>query len=1056
MSFFTRARRLIASAIAFLLVVPFLAMGSANAVETVEDATVSAAAGSFFDVRSDNQFFDEISWLAAERISTGYSDGSFRPLEPVNRDAMAAFMYRLADSPAYTPPAKSPFRDVTTTTQFYKEISWLASMKISTGYSDGTFRPLEPVNRDAMAAFMYRLAKSPSYTAPATARFTDVGKGVQFYKEISWLASKKISEGWPDRTYRPLLPVNRDAMAAFMYRYAGSPAVAAPPPAPVSAVTAYAGTPTTVTLRWTNPTSSAYTGVLVRRAAGTIAPASPTDGTAVSDVPVPKTTATNTGLQPLTTYSYSFFAHDKDGRFSSPAKATVTTPGEATAGGPSLNDQRATLRTRITAAKNLYVDSRPFISTLARADGLIVKDAVANGTVSLDKAGALVTAATTQTAMTAAAKAVDSESLRAATVKTSATQMKALIDLRVVQQNVAKTALSDLNAARISASAYQATKVRAEAFTTVLAADRVAQRNAIGKVVSAAKLQAPAWRDELEGRTGTIPASSGWVGFLGGCALPVAESKFAPKLPTNGPGIITTNKMIADANSRAATNPAIEKVHGQMIRGAANQAADVLTIDQLRGSFSTRVSRLGYGWLQAGDTKSRDAMRSDTRRILESGPETMSTLTASHLLLAAGTANDWAPVAGMEETVLVRWLGPQTCLHADRENFVDAATNIAAIHNAATFVASAVYLEKSPVQAAALAKESLVSIQPALAMVTADGGSQEGPGYWTYESRAFATLYSTLPNVYASNPIAIPSLAKTADYAMNSTGPDGLPTPFADSEPNPLSPLMPAWISYTTKDAGVAAWVWKENQAKPDSQLMWWWAQPGQLPAKKSSVYPFTGFAALHLPSGSTAGTATLKGGENTTAHSHLDLGTVSFFRKGVQWSIDPGTELNNPTGYYSAATRWNFWKPGTSAHSTLLMGQSNQPIGAKGATKLLSSSSASVDMAQALPGTSSATRTVTHTPTSMVINDVAKASSGKAMTWQWVTDAAVTIDASLNRATLNKNGQQITINFGGVPSGSKLGAVAAPGKGPSGQALTIIKMTMTNVSNLNLTATAK
>ncbi|WP_459333056.1 S-layer homology domain-containing protein [Arthrobacter sp. Hz1] len=1055
MSFFTHARRLVATTTAFLLVVPFLAVGSANAVLPLENVAPTAS-DPFFDVSSDNQFYDEIGWLATEAISTGYSDGSFRPIQPVNRDAMAAFMYRLAGKPAYTPPAASPFSDVTSQTQFYKEISWLASKGISTGYADKTFRPVQPVNRDAMAAFMYRLAGKPAYTPPAASPFSDVTSQTQFYKEISWLASKGISTGYADKTFRPVQPVNRDAMAAFMYRYAGSPAVADTPVPSVSGVSAYAGTPTSVTLRWTNPTSSVYTGVMIRRATGTVAPASATDGTAVSDVPVPKTTVTNTGLQASTTYSYSYFAHDQQGRFSIAAKATVTTPGEATAGGPSLSNQRTALRDKIAAAKILYVDSRPFISALARADGLIVKNAVANGSASLDKAGVLVTAATTQAAMTAAAQAVDTESLRAATVKTSASQLKILKDLRAVQQGVAGTTLADLKAGRITASVYQTTKVRAEAFTTLLAADGAAQRDAIGKVVSAAKLQSPGWRDELEGRTGTIPAASGWVGFFGGCALPVAESKFAPKLPSSGPGVVTTNQMITNANSRAQSDPAIEAIHGQMIRGAANQAADVLTIDQLRSSLSTRVSRLGYGWLQAGDTKSRDALRSDTRRILESGPESMNTLTASHLLMAAGTANDWAPVAGMEETVLVRWLGPQTCLQADRENFVDAATNIAAIHNTATFVAAAVYLEKSPVQAAALAKESLISIQPALAMVTADGGTQEGPGYWTYESRAFATLYSTLPNVYSTSPIAMPSLVKTADYAMNSTGSDGLPTPFADALPNALSPLMPGWVSFITKDAGVAAWVWKELQAKPDSQLMWWWAQPGQLPAKKSSVYPKTGFAALHLPSGPAAGTATLKGGENTTAHSHLDLGAVSFFRKGVQWSIDPGTELNNPTGYYSADTRFDFWKPGTSAHSTLLLGQANQPIGAKGATKLLSSSSASVDMLQALPGTSSAIRTVTHNSTSMVITDVVKASSGKALTWQWVTDAAVTLDTSRNIAILKKNGQQIAISFGGVPSGSKLTAVTAPGKGPDGKVLTVIKLTMVNVSSLNLTATAK
>jgi len=37
--------------------------------------------------------------------------------------------------------------------------------------------------------------------------------------EIAWLADRKISTGWPDKTYRPGNAINRDAMAAFIYRY---------------------------------------------------------------------------------------------------------------------------------------------------------------------------------------------------------------------------------------------------------------------------------------------------------------------------------------------------------------------------------------------------------------------------------------------------------------------------------------------------------------------------------------------------------------------------------------------------------------------------------------------------------------------------------------------------------------------------------------------------------------------------------------------------------------------------------------------------------------------
>ncbi|MCU1568072.1 MAG: putative S-layer domain protein [Pseudarthrobacter sp.] len=186
---------------------------------------------SFLDVTSSTQFYTEISWLAAQGISTGWIEAggsrTYRPLSPVARDAMAAFLYRLAGNPDFTPPAVSPFADVSSSTQFYKEITWLAARNISTGWlePDGrrTFRPLEPVNRDAMAAFLYRFDNYPSFQAPTTSPFVDVSTDNIFYHQISWLASKGISTGFPIGSgcyaFDPVRPVNRDAMAAFMYRF---------------------------------------------------------------------------------------------------------------------------------------------------------------------------------------------------------------------------------------------------------------------------------------------------------------------------------------------------------------------------------------------------------------------------------------------------------------------------------------------------------------------------------------------------------------------------------------------------------------------------------------------------------------------------------------------------------------------------------------------------------------------------------------------------------------------------------------------------------------------
>ncbi len=212
------------------------ASGSVNvnvvsAADGVAQIDVTLISPRFLDVSPNTQFVREISWLADRGISTGWQENGgsvYRPVTPVARNAMAAFLYRLKGSPSYTPPAVSPFTDVRTTDQFYKEISWLKAQNISTGWDAGDgkfeFRPLQPVARDAMAAFLFRFAEVSSYT-PRTQAFSDVPPNRQFYREISWLAERGISTGYVQgggRVFDPAASVNRDAMAAFMFRFSNS------------------------------------------------------------------------------------------------------------------------------------------------------------------------------------------------------------------------------------------------------------------------------------------------------------------------------------------------------------------------------------------------------------------------------------------------------------------------------------------------------------------------------------------------------------------------------------------------------------------------------------------------------------------------------------------------------------------------------------------------------------------------------------------------------------------------------------------------------------------
>jgi hypothetical protein len=109
----------------------------------------------FPDVGSTHPFLTEISWLASTGITAGFADGTFRPQDSVKRQAMGAFLYRMAGEPPGPFPDPG-FPDVISTHPFLTEISWLATTGVTTGFSDGTFRPNDEVTRQAMAAFLWR------------------------------------------------------------------------------------------------------------------------------------------------------------------------------------------------------------------------------------------------------------------------------------------------------------------------------------------------------------------------------------------------------------------------------------------------------------------------------------------------------------------------------------------------------------------------------------------------------------------------------------------------------------------------------------------------------------------------------------------------------------------------------------------------------------------------------------------------------------------------------------------------------------------------------------
>lgn len=178
---------------------------------------IELAATGFSDVPSTHAQYADIMWLSGRAISSGWGDGTFRPNGAVSREAMAAFLYRYAGSPAYTAPARSPFADVPTTHRFYKEISWAAAAGLTSGFPDGTYRPDAVLTRGASAMFLWRLAGTP--VTVAGSRFVDVNVCSAQGAAIRWMSQTGITAGYADRSFRAEGALTRADLATFLHRY---------------------------------------------------------------------------------------------------------------------------------------------------------------------------------------------------------------------------------------------------------------------------------------------------------------------------------------------------------------------------------------------------------------------------------------------------------------------------------------------------------------------------------------------------------------------------------------------------------------------------------------------------------------------------------------------------------------------------------------------------------------------------------------------------------------------------------------------------------------------
>lgn len=181
------------------------------------------------DVPTTAYFDAAVSWLHAEAITTGTAAGRYEPYRAISRGETVALAHRTMGQPGGAPAHAFP--DVGVPAPYFDTaLDWAAAMGITTGTTDGTFRPHDEVTRGQMASLLWRLLGRPA--PDGRHEFDDVAPGRHYDEAVSWLAEQGIVSGHADGRYRPHGALHRGEMAKLLHELARQPLLWQPPSTP--------------------------------------------------------------------------------------------------------------------------------------------------------------------------------------------------------------------------------------------------------------------------------------------------------------------------------------------------------------------------------------------------------------------------------------------------------------------------------------------------------------------------------------------------------------------------------------------------------------------------------------------------------------------------------------------------------------------------------------------------------------------------------------------------------------------------------------------------------
>ena len=153
---------------------------------------------------------------------TGYSNGTFHPQDPIKRSACAAMLHRMIQQMGSNGTSGNQgmeFTDVPANAWYHDAVCALAAKGITSGYSDGTFRPENAVTRAEFVVFALRFAGTPTETG--SRQFSDVPTSYWAANHIQTAVKNGFISGYSDGSFRPDQQITRAAAVTILNRISG-------------------------------------------------------------------------------------------------------------------------------------------------------------------------------------------------------------------------------------------------------------------------------------------------------------------------------------------------------------------------------------------------------------------------------------------------------------------------------------------------------------------------------------------------------------------------------------------------------------------------------------------------------------------------------------------------------------------------------------------------------------------------------------------------------------------------------------------------------------------